>query len=159
MNIKTIAVSLVLFASTIALHAQVSPQIVNSSGTTITNDSYSLTYSVGEVAIQLYDGLGEGFLASSYSTLEKALGFQNTTVKKVSVFPNPAQDLVTVTGVSERINQALIYDVNGRRALVVQVENQRFDVSKLAAGIYTVLFTTSLEAREIVARTVIKKLN
>lgn len=154
---------LALLACITHLNAQSSLSIINSSGTTLTNGSSQLTYTLGEVAIQLNDGLEEGFLAGAFLTLEEALGFQNPTLEleELAVYPNPAQGWVTVIDTSSKVEMVMIYDVQGRLALTTDLENQRFNVADLTDGMYTLLFTTTSESAgtsdEIVARTVMIK--
>ena len=72
-------------------------------------------------------------------TLNGSMITQNA---KVSVYPNPAGDLINVTGLTPG-NQVTIYDVMGRAMFSNQVMNSKtintFSVANLGAGIYFVV--------------------
>jgi len=58
---------------------------------------------------------------------------------ELSVYPNPAQDYLTVSGVRQK-QQLLIIDKNGRIILKREiVEKEQIGIGKLTSGIYTVV--------------------
>ncbi len=71
-------------------------------------------------------------------------GIENTSnINKVSMYPNPASDVLNVNG-TEKIDQVSIVNVVGQEVLVTEVNatNYSIDISSLESGIYFVNIET-----------------
>lgn len=80
---------------------------------------------------------------SGSSSVNELNGFES-----VIVFPNPANDVLSVKGTPGKIDLS-VYNVYGQPVMVEQVNrNNNFDVSGLSQGIYWVFLTN--ENHEVV---------
>ncbi|MGE4289211.1 MAG: T9SS type A sorting domain-containing protein [Salinivirgaceae bacterium] len=74
-----------------------------------------------------------------YTLIEDNVGFK----KELVVYPNPANEQVTIETVQEAIKSVVLFDGLGRRVRVGNISIDRnkaqFDVSRLSKGIYVVL--------------------
>lgn len=98
---KLLKTMMILFFSSSFSYAQsISPQSINSSGTSMAQSNGSLSFTVGELVVLSQtdsDGntLGGGF--TSGATISTAsIQEPNVAVLNVRVFPNPTTDLLTV---------------------------------------------------------------
>lgn len=72
---------------------------------------------------------------------QDATGVHENTLTKFSVFPNPANDLITITGFkNEGTALVSLFDISGREVVVAQQLNANgtLDVSQLSPGAYFV---------------------
>lgn len=130
-------------------------RILNSSGTQIaisqaggtTSESITRTYTAGTYYARVYGWNGANSATSCY-TLRVQLGTASrgadvvaSDVQKVSVFPNPARNMVNInlTGLTGR-SEVSMFDVNGRAVMqrVLSAVNSQLDISALPAGIYMI---------------------
>ena len=65
------------------------------------------------------------------------LGVHSTTAERISVYPNPARDVINLRGVVGQVT-VTIYDAAGRVVSTSVVDNNSMDVSALDAGVYHV---------------------
>lgn len=74
----------------------------------------------------------------------RSIEFGESDESKINVYPNPAGNYIVVVGVNPAMEHIGIYDVLGREvtrqaAILEKSDNSvRFDLSKLASGIYYV---------------------
>lgn len=130
----------IAFILTFSAHCRsqiLAEKILNSSGHSFHSDEASLVFSLGEIAIQFYDGdsfyLQEGFLSSDQSLLtssEEVLDFEH------SVFPNPVQSVLTIRDANLKWKSIKINDFFGRLILNVDIENGQVDLRNLSPGLY-----------------------
>jgi len=139
---------LLLGAATHGLHAQsISRQVVASAGSATSNSAGSLSSTVGEIVIATATS-GSFLLTQGFQQPDaNPTGVENT--KQVTVnynlYPNPAQDVITLSlqSVGEISAGLYIYDASGRLLLqqdkaVVNATryNQTFNIASYAAGNY-----------------------
>lgn len=80
------------------------------------------------------------------TTVQSALGTQEFSKSKLSIFPNPVKDVLNFS-TKEKIKKAEIYDVNGRLLKVeLGVINNQLNVSTLNTGNYIVKIVTDKKA-------------
>ncbi|MGJ8667633.1 MAG: HYR domain-containing protein [Patiriisocius sp.] len=93
-------------------------------------------------------------------TVESILGANdNILADGVSLYPNPANNILTIQNSSTQVlESAIIHDINGRMVMNVNLRgaqgDQTLDVSALAAGVYTVQLTSDVAS---VVKRLIKK--
>lgn len=116
--IKTMMI--LFFSSSFSCAQSISPQSINSSGTSMAQSNGSLSFTVGELVVLSQtdsDGntLGGGF--TSGATISTAsIQEPNGAVLNVKVFPNPTTDLITVAIQETKLSsvEIEITDINGK---------------------------------------------
>ncbi len=127
-----------LFFVQVIVAQNLSPTVVNSSGRVIQNTSYSLEWSLGELAVSSLTNsnnlLTQGFLQPERQTVPIKDIFDES---RFWAFPNPVTaQLYLQTDIPE-IAVILIHDVSGR--LVLQTDfQQHINLLHLNSGIYVV---------------------
>ena len=129
---------------------QLSPDVLSGSGDFSEGDVASLSWTLGELAIETLEGedniLTQGFQQSSY----KVASFENTLSESVyiMVYPNPASDILTLTiSLQDRKRIQLdVVDVAGRILLNKKFEasevRHEIDIRDLISGIYFLRITS-----------------
>ncbi|PWN68668.1 T9SS C-terminal target domain-containing protein [Chryseobacterium phosphatilyticum] len=117
---------------------------VNSGGVSNNN----LMYTVGEIYVipDDPDQQNSGTLGLLYQTVLDVLGVSEVVVSrdKVSVYPNPTADYVTLKISSkEKPKEASVYDLSGKLVLHCKISNDRIDLSSLLKGVYLLTFKNS----------------
>ena len=133
--------------------AQETAFVLNSSGTTISGGTYAIAFSLGEVAIgQFFNAnysLQEGYLSDS--SIEKPLGLgDESQLLKLTVFPNPASDRVTLGGIEEKILTVRIFDHAGRLIATKKVVDNSFSVQDMNSGVFSLLFYSDKIDEELI---------
>ncbi|WP_185965514.1 T9SS type A sorting domain-containing protein [Flavobacterium zepuense] len=85
------------------------------------------------------DGLAYLFIDDATFTTQETAGLKDVTASKLSVYPNPATNVVTVNGADALVNNVAIVDINGRTVKSVKfagVAEAQVNVSDLASGVY-----------------------
>lgn len=121
--------------------------------------SKSTTYNLREIK----NSCGIGFVnGSAKITILEPLAAEDTSINRVSVFPNPTSELLNVAFVNSnpRTSNIKIIDTNGkimheRNLKSIGQQTEVFDVSSFPTGIYFV--RTTLENRTIVKKILIEK--
>ena len=126
-----------LFTRTIEAQ-NLSPTVVNSSGGVIQNNSNSLEWSLGELAVSTLTSsdnlLTQGFLQPTVITVSTEDLFDES---RFSVFPNPVSDWLNLQTDIPDIETVLVHDISGR--LVLQSKFLPImDVQSLNTGIFVV---------------------
>ena len=79
------------------------------------------------------------FSNENYIILENLfLSVDDLTINEVSIYPNPAKDIVSIKGVTTKINSVEVFNLNGKLVLETLNSNS-FDVSDLNKGLYLVV--------------------
>lgn len=121
MNRKTVLKTMILvFSSGFGYAQSISPQSINSSGTSMAQSNGSLSFTVGELVVLSQtdsDGntLGGGF--TSGATISTAsIQEPNEALLQVKIFPNPTTDLITVAIQETKLPsvEIEITDINGK---------------------------------------------
>ena len=113
--------------------------VVGAGVTTVGNQTYSVTVTADNGCT------GEDAITVEYSM---CVGLnENSNNSNVSLFPNPATDLVTFTAESTNISEVQIFDLTGKLIYSSLPTNNRLDVhtSAFAAGTYIVKVFTENE--------------
>lgn len=70
-------------------------------------------------------------------TLSETLGIDEPGRKGVTVYPNPATDIVNISGYQ---GTAAIFDATGKQVLAQEYTGDGIDISRLRQGIYVLRF-------------------
>ncbi len=84
---------------------------------------------------------GDYFItARELTDFEDALSTEENIIAGFSMYPNPAQDLLTITSASNTEKAVIVYDLTGKLVLDKTITNT-LDVSRLQTGIYLMNIT------------------
>lgn len=120
--------------------------ITNDGGTWVTN-TFSFVATTTEVVIYVR-ALGANsksnqvFYDNISLKMAATASVDDVFSSKVSVYPNPATNFVTVS-TSEKIDRLEIYNLLGKRVVATsKLNNNNIDVSSLSKGVYLIKFTS-----------------
>jgi hypothetical protein len=81
----------------------------------------------------------EAFDLPPTNVLDCSLGTSSTEIKNFTIYPNPAEDYVTIESRKNLNNISVeVYDINGRKVIAKDLMNNSLDVSQLSQGIYII---------------------
>jgi hypothetical protein len=113
-------------------------------GTGVTGNTFDPSVGVGIYPINYQVTTSNGCLATQSQTIEVMLctGLSEIDNNSFSVFPNPANDIVTIQSDKE-IASVLVYDYSGKLVRMVEPNSfaTKLDVSDLVAGFYSFTVT------------------
>lgn len=97
-------------------------------------------------------GTGNYKAFGSAATNTSTTGFEETTSRKaLSIFPNPAIDIIQIEQLPEGVRTLVVYDLKGKLIQTLPLNRSMVDVSELNTGIYLLqletddsLYTTKL---------------
>jgi len=68
---------------------------------------------------------------------------ENYTADNINIFPNPANDFIQITGLTNKINNFDIYDIYGRKVLNLNnSKKSKIDISNFTKGVYFIKLKT-----------------
>jgi hypothetical protein len=135
------------------LPANYNLRLVNSAGTVLatsqatgtTNESIAYTVAIGTYYARVYGTNTTTFNATSCYTLKVALGTaakaEGTITNDVEVFPNPAQQFITVKQANvSGASEIRVFDINGRQVMTQKSSqlNTQLNIATLPSGMYLV---------------------
>jgi len=132
---------LLLFAGVLLqISDSFSQSVVNCTGATLKSQSYSVEYSIGEVAIVTLTGTTtvatQGLLQPGIKINAAPCDIINSTV---SYFETPAKDVLRIVGLHDWIQSYQVYAADGKLVRHQNFQNNQINVAGLpAAGIYFV---------------------
>jgi hypothetical protein len=118
-----------------------------------------LTPGVYTISFTATDDSGNTSNCSFSLTVEETLGTRSVDLGKITLYPNPADQLVIINNTRQNeLKEMLVYDIQGRRVMQVELNSIAssitLDVSQLASATYTVVLKTE---NNQVTRRLIKK--
>ena len=142
---KRITILLICFGFLkISIGQEINPQLISSCGEHFENDSYQLSWSLGECAISTIDGgnyiLTQGFHQSTYeisTSSETTLGIE----LNIKVYPNPTSNLISIDTDIISPSELTITDLAGKVFLNKKMNSytaSNIDVSDFANGVYLI---------------------
>lgn len=138
-----------LVASPSIFAQSLTPEVLSTSGTTFTNATHQIEFTIGEVATSTLTAGGntltQGFHQPElrFASIED---FSNDVV--MNLYPNPTEQFVTIETTSEMELKVIVFDMNGKVVLTSNpfIQKQVFDLSLLSAGNYIFKVMTSAGA-------------
>ena len=132
---------ILIFTALNSLYAQ-SFELIGSSGDSFANEVYQLDWSIGEVAIETYSSeqniLTQGLHQNTYTVL--AVGNNNVKID-MSVYPNPATDMISIEVKNLGTYQLILSDINGKELINKQISANHalLDLSTFRRSAYFLL--------------------
>jgi hypothetical protein len=132
---------LIFFLFPISVFGQsISQAVINTTGGFGETASFSLTYSVGEVAVTTEAAnniiITQGFLQPNDNTVNT----QTQTLLKFNIYPNPTHNQISFEGDLHLISKVLVVNSLGQRILTITNISEPVDLSNLSQGIYILKF-------------------
>ncbi|PZR11665.1 MAG: hypothetical protein DI539_20525 [Flavobacterium psychrophilum] len=89
------------------------------------------------------DGTGGGYIYyDNLSFVDNSVaGTNDNTIEGLQMFPNPTENILTITSANNAEKSVIVYDMLGKQVINTTVANGTIDVSNLNAGIYIVNIT------------------
>lgn len=142
-----------IFAITICYgNAQsVSPEILSSGGDYFVSGGNQLEWTLGEVAIETYNGSGSILTQGFHQTDVSVVSIDDfNSFVNVDVFPNPVLDRLSIDLSKSGINsyELKLFDLNGKIIHFENLSNEKFktiDMTKYSHGTYTLLIETDTQ--------------
>lgn len=122
-----------------------SPQVIASSGTTFTSASSQLEFTIGEPLTATLTSGGNTVTQGFHQPNIQVSSIENNNSEySFTLYPNPAEEFVTVESNKEKDMQVHVFDANGKAILISNVFQQKItiDLQTLAAGTYLLRITT-----------------
>jgi hypothetical protein len=127
-----------------AQQAYLKPEVLASAGSTVTANGASLSYTVGEVAVQTLTASGVSFGQGFHNGVLDIVGSTDVLANwQLSVYPNPASQVVYVeyeAPTQDGTLTAAIWDLQGRQLLasmpLLASAKNALEVQHLPSGIY-----------------------
>lgn len=150
MKIKIIILLIICCALGKVKAQQITPFVMNSSGGSFSNNSYSMDWSIGELAIvnTMQSSHGTNYVTNGFLQPQESLtagnGEKHFTPAEVTILPNPTEGMlrVNVNAHQQGMLSFSIYEVTGKEVLNKQtvsysgMASQSFDLSHYARGTY-----------------------
>jgi hypothetical protein len=86
-------------------------------------------------------------------TIGLTTGIVEISEKNISVFPNPANDILYINGLSQN-TKVSIFDIFGKMVFSKQITNNQIDLNSFQSGVYSIKMENS---KGIVTRKFVKK--
>lgn len=130
----SVCVALMLF-----FHVTTAQKLVNTTGTTVTDNKYIIEYSVGEISITTLTApananyITQGLLQPNIKLINPACAVVNDTI---NCFPNPVEKILSVVGRLDWITSYRIYAADGKLVRIANFVNNQINMYNLPGGAY-----------------------
>lgn len=103
--------------------------------------SATTTTSVRKVEFMVTDGVDDSNVASRHISVYNSTGIENISDKEydIHVFPSPAKDEITISGIPSGAKNAEVFDILGNRVSRQNISSQQsfiLNVKHLSSGVY-----------------------
>ena len=145
---KKLCTIIALFVTVIGFsQTAIEKSSISSGGGTTINETTSVTYTIGEVAVNETTvgniHISEGFISSK---ILKTLGVvEYASLENIQVYPNPTIDFVTINFKKEANYTISIFNNSGQELNTIQTSfsEQQISFESYAAGMYLILIKNS----------------
>ena len=97
-----------------------------------------------DVSLTVTDADGESsIIMEDYITVHNCTGVDGENNYSFNLIPNPAQDLIHISGINDESTLVQIYDIQARFIMETMTKGQQLDVSNLQTGVYFIQFKNS----------------
>ncbi|MBN8694884.1 MAG: T9SS type A sorting domain-containing protein [Bacteroidetes bacterium] len=131
--------SLILLGAGNSFAQTLSPEVISSAGTSMTDGTTTLEWTMGESVTATLDNTQNMLSQGFHQTYILVTSISNTVVSGLSVFPNPTINVVNVQFSSDQKNTVVeLYSVEGKllEKHAVNSRSLELDLSAYPAGSY-----------------------
>ena len=118
-------------------------ELISSSGAYDEDAGGSVSWSVGEVVIETYEGGSNDVTQGFHQSDIYIVSVENHIEMEISIYPNPTSDYINISATEKlRIN---IFDASGKLVEIVDMlgNEDQIDISHLSRGAYTFMFQSN----------------
>jgi len=114
-------------------------KLINTTGATITDNTYIIEYSVGEISIATLTApanagyITQGLLQPNIKIVNPACNVVNDTI---NCFPNPVENILSVVGRLDWITSYRIYAADGKLVRIANFVSNQINMYNLPGGAY-----------------------
>ena len=152
MNKIRLVLPLLTIQLTFLSHAQ---KLVNTTGNTIKNGSFSFEYSIGEIGINTLDAsanhITQGLLQPNIKVLNPQCQIINGTLLR---FENPTRDKIRIVGQFDWITRYQLYATDGKLLRDRPFYNNYIDLGGLPAALYFIRLYPGCDGNFIVLKAI-----
>lgn len=143
----------------------ISRQVIGSSGKSISNNDYTLNFTVGESIvgkIQNGEVIHQGFWGAIFEDSTLSIETPLVDASQINVFPNPVIDIIQINYKQQDANNyaAQLFDINGKQVFNLNKNTQNqtttINIQNLSKGMY-LLRVTDKSSNYIKTFKIIKK--
>ncbi len=96
-----------------------------------------------DVSLTVYGGTQQASITKEdYITSYICPGLQLLNIEQISISPNPARNLITITGLNNEKANIKLFDLTGKLIFEKQIQENQFDVSEIENGVYLISIET-----------------
>lgn len=122
--------------------------------TFVANGTYASTSNYMNISYPSSGGtvnyMKDGAAAAPIGTVNFAsLSTAEVELRGVSIFPNPATDVVTINGLDNELTKVEVYNIGGQRVLETTTNMEAINVAALQTGVYFVKVYTETASKTV----------
>ena len=101
------------------------------------------TPGVYDVSLTIYNDTEQASISKeNYITSEICTDLPSVYIEQISIAPNPARNLITITGLNNEKTNIKLFDLTGKLIFEKQIQENQFDVSEIENGVYLMSIET-----------------
>jgi hypothetical protein len=121
--------------------------VLATGGSSYTSPSVSVNWTVGETVIQTFDASSALVTQGMHQDNALPTIITEQSPNLLTIWPNPAREVVTISGSKQPIERIEIFDAVGKW-VVTHTQKNTFSVAPLAAGSYVVRVHSNARSEE-----------
>jgi hypothetical protein len=131
--------------------ATISNELFGSAGSTFTNSTCHLSFSVGEIVTSYFQSgtlmVTQGFQQPMSWKKTPSLSLTDYATSGVAIYPNPFLSTITILNENYLQFDCRLYDITNRliAAFTINEHIHSYDLSSLPAGTYQLVFVTNTD--------------
>jgi hypothetical protein len=141
---RTLFLIVAALAASTMLKAQ---SVLTTGGSSYASPSVSVNWTVGETVVQTFDASNALVTQGMHQDNALPTNITEQSPNLLSLWPNPAREVVTISGSKQPIERVEIFDALGK-LVVTHTQKNTFSVATLAAGSYVVRVHSNARSEE-----------
>ena len=128
-------------------HIMQAQSVLATGGSSYASPSVSVNWTVGETVIQTFDASGALVTQGMHQDNGLPTNITEQSPNILTIWPNPAYEVVTISGAKQPIERIEIFDAVGK-LVVTHLQKNTFRVGALTAGSYVVRVHSNARSEE-----------